>query len=436
MNKKRVVSLLLAVLMLFVTGMTAYAENYTSADYTLDPPEEYCYILTPYTDEGSTLWALAGVADPASTIDEYQDSGVRAEFFTAEGDSVMLRENTTDYTEKVYHLTSLTEEEQQTFLEDKLPSSQSEDAVVEKELCTLNDQLFYRVQVDVTAEDQEAHELIYGTIVNGRTVAFDLYQTTPLTDEQIDRMVQLVESLHFSYLMPKPESTEVDPSIQLALLAALLAVVIAPAIYIPLNRRRTKRQKAEMTAMMEEYRRTHGDTLEGSVRFANHTDCTKEMVHIFASYHAYQKNWRPLALGAVLCAGVVVIAFLFDLTWWIKLMAVAVTLYYLYQVLNTPRTIERAQLKVFSRGTSETASYHFYEDGFRVSGIQSGNAYPYLHILSVKRSGQYLYLYYSPDNMYPIDRYGFAENEDESLRIAEEFEQFIKEKTQQKGTKS
>lgn len=434
MNKHRIASLLLAVLMMVSFSMVASAVEYEAADYTLTLPQEYCYTLTPYTDEGSAMWALAGVSDPASAIDEYQDSGVKAEFFTEDGESVKLRESSSDYTEKVYHLSSLTDEEQQEFLEDKLPSSQSDDAAVTKGLRTYGGQTFYYVQIDVTSEDQEAHEVILGTVLNGRTVAFDIYQTVEIDSEQLTLLDKLAESFTVTYLMPKPEEVETSPWLLAALLLVLLGVVIAPAITIPLNKRRSKRQKEETARQMEEYRRTHGDTLSGEVRFVNRTDCTKEMVHIFASYHAYQKNWQSLVLGGVLCFGVVLAAFLFDLTWWVKLMAVVVTLYYLYQVINTPRTIERAQLKVFSRGVSETATYHFHEDGFRVAGIQSGNAYPYLHILSVKKSGQYLYLYYSPDNMYPVDRYGFAENEDESLRIAEEFERFIKEKTEQKGT--
>lgn len=435
MKKKRIVSFLLCVL-LCAFGLTAMAEEYQAADYTLTLPEELCYTLTPFTDESDTLWALAGVADPASTIDEYQDTGVKAEFFTEDGSSIKLRESSSDYTEQVYHLSSLSEEELQSFLEEKLPTAQSDDVSITKELRSYGGQTFYRVQIDVNAEDQTAHELLLGTIVNGRTLAFDIYSSTAPTEEQLALLEELASSIQFTYLMPKPEPTETSPWLLALLLTVLLAVVIAPAVVVPINRRRSKRKKDEMTRRMEEYRRTHGDQLTGEVLFTNRTDCTKEMIHAFASYHAYQKNWFSLALGAVLCAGILLAAFLFDLTWWVKLVAAAVTVYYLYQVLNTPRTIERAQTKVFSRGVSETAHYAFYEDGFRVSGIQSGNTFPYLHIVSVKKSGQYLYLYYSPDNMYPIDCYGFAEGEDESLQLAEKFEAFLKEKTEQKGTKS
>lgn len=427
MKKKRFVSFLLCVL-LCAFGISAMAAEYQAADYTLTLPGELCYTLTPFTDEGDTLWALAGVADPASTIDEYQDTGVKAEFFTEDGSSIKLRENSSDYTEQVYHLSSLTEEEQQSFLEERLPTSQSEDAAVAKELCSYGGQTFYRVQIDITAEDQEAHELLLGTIVNGRTIVFDIYGSSPITEEQLSLLDKLASSIQFTYLMPKPEEVETSPWLLALLLAVLLGVIIAPAIVVPINHRRSKRQKDEMTRRMEEYRRDHGDKLTGEVLFTNQTDCTKEMLHAFASYHAYQKNWFSLALGAVLCAGILLAAFLFDLTWWVKLVAAAVAVYYLYQVLNTPRTIERAQTKVFSRGVSETAHYAFYEDGFRVSGIQSGNTFPYLHIVSVKKSGQYLYLYYSPDNMYPIDCYGFAEDEDKSLQLAEEFERFVRSK--------
>lgn len=429
MKRTKLPALLFALALLLALPATAQAEEYTGNDFTFTLPEEFVYTLTPATEETSTLWALAGVADPASTREEYRDTGVTAGFFTEDGKSFKLRENSTKYTQSVYHLSLLTEEEQADFLENHLASSQSEDATVEKSLLTFGGQPFYRVQIDVARQGEQAHELLYGTILNGRTIAFDLYKTGEApTEEEIGLLETAVQSIRFTSILPKPEVEETSPILLWGLLLALALTVLAPIVYLPLRKRRVKKQKAEAARRLTEYRSAHPEEISGPALFVNETDCTKEMIRSFSRYHAYTRNFVSLFLGGALCLVAIVVSFLFDLTWWIKVLAAAVTLYYLYRVINMPRTIEVAQQKVFTRGMSQTARYTFLEDGFRVSGIQSANTYPYFHITSVKKSGQYFYLYYTADNVYPVDLYGFDQNENESLKKAGEFELFIKEK--------
>lgn len=418
---------MLALLLALPTS--ASAEEYICSDFSFTLPEEFLYTLTPATPSTSALWALAGVADPATTLEEYRDAGVTAEFFTEDGKSFNLRENSTKYTESVYHLSSLTEEEQENFLKNRLASSQSDDATVEKTLLNFGGQPFYRVKIDVARQDEEAHELLYGTIVNGRTIAFDLYRAGDAPgDEEIALLESAVQSIQFTSLLPKPEPQETSPFLIGGLLLALVLTVLTPVVYVPLRRRRVARQKTEMSRRLTEYRSAHKEEISGPALFVNETDCTKEMIRAFARYQAYTKGLVSLLLGGALCVAILIVAFLFDLTWWIKVLAAGVTIYYLYKVINMPHTIERAQQKVFSRGLSETARYTFFEEGFRVSGIQSSNTYPYFQILSVKKSGQYLFLYYTAENIYPVDVYGFAGDENESLDKAQGFERFIKEK--------
>lgn len=433
MKIRKFLSLVLAAALVMALPFSAAAETYTASDFTFTLPEEFVYTLTPAVPETDALWALAGVADPVGTIDEYRDNGVLAEFFTEDGKSFKLRENTTSYTEAVYHLSSLTEEEQADFLENRLTRSQSDDAVVEKSYLTVDGQPFYRVQIDVSRAGEEAHELLYGTIINGRTIAFDLYKAGDAPGEdEIARLEQAVQSVRFTNLLPKPEPKEMNPVLLWGLLILMLLVILAPAVWLPVRRRMVKKQKAEMAQRLTEYRNNHEGEPSGPVLFVNETDCTKEMIHAFSLYHAYRKNIVSLLLGGALCLVMLLIVFLFDLTWWVKVLAAGVTLYFAYRAINMPRAIERAQQKVFSRGVTSTARYAFFENGFRISGIQSTNIYPYFQILSVKRNGHYYYLYYSQDNVYPVDVYGFSKDEDDAVVKAGEFERFIKEKLSQK----
>ncbi len=133
-----------------------------------------------------------------------------------------------------------------------------------------------------------------------------------------------------------------------------------------------------------------------------------------------------LIFGAMMCLVMLGTSFLLDAEWWIKLIAAGVTVYYAYKIIAMPGAVEKIQLKVYGRGPSQTAQYIFYPEVFRVSGIQSTSVVPYFQITDVRRSGQYLYLYYGPDNAYMVDQYGFTQGE------FEEFQQFIREKTGKK----
>ena len=181
-----------------------------------------------------------------------------------------------------------------------------------------------------------------------------------------------------------------------ALAVALLCMVLAPLIYVPVRRRLDKKNKARMTALLTEHeRRYHGKPWEvGSLLYANATDCTRETLHTFSLFHAYVKQIRSVVLGTVLC------------------------------------TTERIQRKEYSRGLSSTAQYMFYEDGFRVSGVQPMSVYPYFKILSVRRWDRYIYLYTDADNAWILDKNGFSVGE------ADAFVAFIRAKVasfQEKG---
>ena len=109
-----------------------------------------------------------------------------------------------------------------------------------------------------------------------------------------------------------------------------------------------------------------------------------------------------------------------------KLLAVGIVVYYGYKIFSTPTNIEKVQRKVYDRGTSSTAIYAFYDEAFRVSGVQSASVYPYFQITDVRKHGHYVYLYYGPDNAYMVDQFGFK------LGEYEDFLKFISEKTGKK----
>ena len=131
-------------------------------------------------------------------------------------------------------------------------------------------------------------------------------------------------------------------------------------------------------------------------------------------------------MGTVLCLFMLGMAFLLDTEWWLKLLALGITIYYGYKIGTAGQATEKVQRKVFGRGVSDVARLAFYDEAFRVSGIQSASVFPYFQITAVRRHSHYLYLYYGPENAYLVDQYGFT------LGDWESFLKFIAEKTGKK----
>jgi len=186
--------------------------------------------------------------------------------------------------------------------------------------------------------------------------------------------------------------------------------------------------KAKLAAQLTEYHKTHGDNevIQGEMLFANSTDCTKEAIHDFSMYQCYVKGLGSIVIGLFLCASALIVSFALNGEWWVKLLAVGVAVYYGYKIFNAPHVMEKTQRRVYDRGVSSTAHYAFYDEAFRVSGIQSASVFPYFQITDVRRHKQHLYLYYGPENAYMVDKNGFSKGS------YEEFVKFLAEKTGKK----
>lgn len=411
--------------MVAALGVPAMAETWEGAEYSFTAPEGM-HQLGPDTLPNDPVWALLGIADVTEKLKEYSDMGVLVNFVSEDGKTninVMRRES--DYSKNVYNVRSISEEDRQKVLED-LVQAQNDDFSVKREWFTAGDNLFYRVQIDTDQAEMEIHELIIGTIVNGYALNFDIVSTeeTGFTDEQVAMLENMAASLKFTEIREKPEPDATSTLTTILLLVLLVAALALPFIYIPIKSKKEKKRKAHLAEQLSEYHKTHApDTVEGEAVFSNSTDCTKEAIHKFAIYQAYIKNVGELCFGAVMCVAMLAAAFITDTEWWMKLAAVAIAGYYVYKIISASSAIEKVQRKVFGRGPSQTAHYSFYPGAFRVSGIQSASVVPYFQITEVRRQGQYLYLYYGPENAYMVDQYGFA------MGDFEEFVKFIGEKT-------
>lgn len=430
MKLKKWTAALLALVLMLALPLSAAAETFSTEDFTIEIPNGM-YHFSPSTPVDDPSWALAGVANPEEKLQVYQDMNGIAELVTEDGKtSVLIMQSESDKSKQIFSLKDLTEEDRNQFL-DGLMQSRTEEIKVDKYYIDIEGQPFYRVRVDGSFEGVEYHELLYGTIINGYSLSFDVYGgEQSVTQEQEDMLLGMVESISFSQILEKPETTVnmQDVAVVITILVLLLLVIFVPIIYFPIKNKRDKKLKAKLAEKLTEYHKTHGDneTNLGELRFANSTECTKEAIHTFSLYQSYVKNLSSLLIGGFLCISAFVVAFALDAEWWGKLLVVGVVVYYGYRVFNMPHTLEKIQRKVYDRGVSTTAHYAFYDEAFRVSGIQSASVFPYFQITDVRRHNHYIYLYYGPENAYMVDRYTF------SLGEYEDFVKFISEKTGKK----
>lgn len=421
---------LLALVLLLALPLSAAAETFSTEDFTIEIPEGM-YQFGPTTSVDDPSWALAGVADPTTKLQTYQDMHGIAELITQDGEtSILIMQNQTDTTESIFSLRDLSEEDKEKFLDGTM-QSKSEDILVEKYYIDVNGQPFYRLRVDGSSEGMEYHEVQYATIINGYSLGFDIYGgDETVTQEQEDMLLGIVESITFSEILEKPETiiTLQDYVVVAAVLVLLVMVILVPVVYVPIRNRKEKRLKAKLAEQLTQYHKDHGTSEKdlGELRFVNSTDCTKEAIHSFSLYQSYVKNLGSLLIGGVLCVAAFIVAFALDAEWWGKLLVVGIVVYYGYKVFSMPHTLEKIQRRVYDRGISSTAHYAFYDEGFRVSGIQSASVFPYFQIVDLRRHGHYLYLYYGPENAYMVDKFTF------SLGQYEDFVKFISEKTGKK----
>ena len=422
---KRLLSVLLAALLVAALPVAAWAETWVGLDFTMEVPEGL-YQLGPNLSQDDATWALAGIANVQDKLKEYDEMGVLVNFLSEDKTtdiSVMQKES--DSSKQIHNLRLLSDQERQEFL-DSLIRSESEQVTVTKGWQNVGDQPFFQIRLDVEGEEP-MHEMMLGTIVNGYSLTFDIHTSgQDISQEQKDTLLNLVDSVKFTNITEKPPEDPAKAYNLLLLLGLMVCAVAVPLIYIPIRGRSDKKKKARLAEQLSAYHKEFGnDTAVGEPVFINATDCTREAIHKFSMYQAYVKNIGEVIFGTLLCVVMVSTAFLMETEWWLRLAVLAVTAYYVYKLIAMPGAVEKVQLKVYGRGMSQTANYTFYPDAFRVSGVQSASVLPYFQITDVRKSGQYLYLYYGPDNAYMVDQYGFT------LGDFDGFEKFIREKLNQ-----
>ena len=453
--------LMLTLVVLMLLPMSVSAQEWASEDFTVELPDDY-YIFTEETSPADPMWEEAGVTDTKSITELFGD-GSSGNFlqslfggnnnnqqamhgiacFVGDNGNVRIlvtRRQTAESYEK-YNLKDLSRDDQLAFMKENFELSEEVTADLENsgykslsQVPVLNEDTeipFISVRIDaVSADDEEMHEIAYMTVLNGFSVSFNTFVTEGDIPKEAETLIaELAHSFHVTnFTDPADNELSTEDIVRLAVFAAVvIAVIVVTVIAVKRKGRRDKRLKKEMADRLSEYHRQKSSSYDkGKLCFANVTKCSEEAIHSFCIYHAYFKNMISIIVGVVSCAALMVITIGFSDEWFMILISAALTIYYLFKIITASSTLEKVQKKVYARGSSDMAKYAFYENEFRVSGIQSVGSYPYFQITEVRENKGYVYLYYGPENAYIVSENGFANNVS-----SVDFVEFIKNKVKE-----
>lgn len=432
-NIKRAAIFFIAMLLIFTaTAKIAFAKSYNfeDLDLTLEVPEDV-FVLTKDTPSNDPLWGKAGITDVATELKNYEQMGVQAVFVAEDGQSkVTLLKKESSENKEVFNFLSMTEEELNEYLTNLISDDSTEyKSTIEK--YSHKQTPFFRMEIKSLDEANPVNELIYGTIINGYSLTFDVYKNTGYITNEEELIKQLVDSVNFTNILDRPEAEELTTKEMVVLvfkLVFLVGIIVAVIIYVKLRRKKEEAFKKEMRDNITDYRIKHkkleeeGKLLKEEPQFSNYTTYNEDTIMRFCNYNLYTKNIYRFVYSAFLCVAILLWALFNNMSAWIIIGMVVLGILYIYYVSTLAEKAKKKIVKRFSSSKSKVAIHTFYEDHFTISGIQYISDYPYFQITEVREYKGFLYLYFGPDVVYYLSIDGFEKGS------IDQFKRFLRER--------
>lgn len=430
------VIMLVSVLCTSVFAETAgetYAIPETNMSVTLPEGVKMISIDTYFDDP---IWLELGILDPATKGNEMINGNVLAEIYACDGECVIsVTKKESDFSRSLYNLNNLAEENKAEFLEGLVPRTADQTTTGTANWYEHPQIPFFCVDIQSSSLSDDGtvvYERLYGTMFDGIIVSFDLYNgDEPISEEYDSVMRQVVDSAVFSEFAEKPGFIANDASVMaLGIIVLLFVLLIAYIIFTSIRRKHDKAARREMAEKLAAFRRSRKDDVsDGELRFLNETVHDDEAIRTFAKYQAFHGKslFIPIFTVALALAAVsVVMQYDTSDNWWLILALVACVGFSLYKSATAGTEIEKSLIRVFSAMRSRKATFCFYDDEFRIGGIQASTLYPYFQVTKMAETKDYFYLYMGEGTTYYIkkDRFKGFENGDGS----DEFRAFMKEK--------
>lgn len=429
---RKLTAIFMSLLLVLSVSMLVGAETFETDDFVIEIPDNFI-VLTQSLDKKDPLWEKAGIYDVKSAKKSYGNMSALANFISEDGAiNILLTWKISDESMDIYSLKGASESEKKILL-DSVTYNEDEALDAESHYVDINDEYdFFEMKIGGVLGGYDIHERVLGTIFNGNAISFDTFSYEgEISEETIKVMDDMAKSLKVTKVIPKDENSnykeyvdlEITPLMWIIFIAFFLMLIVT-AIFLIFNAVRNKRIKKNDQKLVSEFIATHKDfnPSDSKARFINTTNFSGEAIHRFSMFHAYKRNLFPMILGIVIALFLLLALVYIKGSKLMILVLILLISVYAARIATAGRSTERMQRAQLEGAPSKIAHYAFFDEAFRISGIQSPNMYPYFHVKEIKQNDNYLYLYYSPEDAYMIDINGMKKGD------KEEFVRFIEKK--------
>lgn len=440
---KKLTAWLVSLILLATAIPTCFAEVTTAKstaeledlNITLEVPQGM-YVFTKDTEAQSGDWLLAGYEDSTEKLQEFEEDGsgnVMAMELVPEDKSynIAITRKYSDQTRESYNLNDISEEQLQELAESNSFEDEDNGVVSVCEIYEQSQIPFLKATLTGNSNGTPVYEICYATIVNGYSISIDLYSNAEISAEAQALLKDLVDSVKLTNIYEKPTQDELLLQ-TLVMAVPVLAIFLIAAIFILVLRIRNKRQerrKSELGDRLVAYRKkqsqksAEADAKPPVCLFENTTFCSDIAVKQFCMFHFFHKNIIQNSIFMLLGIISAAMGLLYGDSWLMRLLLIALGVYMVVQPFLALERMKKTEIGVYQKSRTREAHYFFFEEDFRIAGIQSPSLYPYFQILSCYEADHYFYLYFTEERAYLVAKDGFTKGE------MAEFRKFLKERT-------
>ena len=440
-------TMLSGVVLFALLLLPVFGASWAGEDFSVQVPEGF-YIVTAENNLADPIWEKAGVKDPAKILELFHEdessffqvlsgenreqmNGIACFLGDAGKTQIMVTRSQTTDSMSIYNLSDMEESEWGAYLEKFQAREEDEKMKSVGERYDVGETPFVRVRFDGENDaGEELHELVYMTLLNGDSVTLNVFAMgEEIPDSAVTQIQEIADSFRVTNKLDRGDTamSTWDWVKVIGTLVLLVAVVLGSILHMRHAAKKDKELKARMGERLAAYRKENSEReVKGRLCYANVTKCSDEVLRSFSIYQAYLKPLASLVVTFVSCAVLLVLLMTTGSDWMMIGVLLLLIAYVVFKTVTASSNVLKVQKKIYTRGSSDMAKYAFYEECFRVSGIQSVAAYPYFQITDVRSYKDYIYLYYGPENVYIVSKQGFANQAD-----PEAFVKFIREKRQE-----
>lgn len=384
-------------------------------------------VLTPDTSLVSEDWEKAGIDNPSKSVEEYKAVGVVAEIVTADHENhVRLIKGDTEKTQSVFTFNDYSQEDLNAYFA-QLAETDSEYVTMTCESYAHAQTTFFVLDTHAVPgmNETDFREILWGTIINGYTAGFSIYaEDGKITDEQIEFAENLVDTGRFTEILERPVTTysTTEIIITLAFTLGLFALIVGFIIWTIVRRKRMKSEAKAYAEQITNFRmaqKTDPGQHEVAALFVNRTEHSDAAIQTFAKYQAYFHHPFNIFYYILVSLAGLLVCLVSNDAWWIMLLMVGVFGYCVYYIVTLPNKLARRIRESFRKLPNRTAVFTFFDNDFRLAGIQSPSLYPYAQITEAREFGDYFYLYFGEETTYYLRKDQFT------LGNADEFARFL-----------